>query len=185
MQTRPHAETRCVFLPAERCEHVREPLSGRGSPQERPQDTAVVGGSERMREEKEPSCALITNGTNKKALTDRTSMLQPRKTTRANYRMVAENDPQWMRFWDAYPYRVSKKEARKAWADLDPHPELVDRMLVALAWQGPLWAKQGYGTPYPASWIRAERWTDEMPAQAFRLMSDAAAMVFKTRGVKL
>ena len=94
--------------------------------------------------------------------------------------MVADDDPEFARFWNAYPHRVSKKEARKAWAEIEPSPALVDRMLVALAWQGPLWARQGYGTPYPASWLRAEKWTDEMPQQAVRLMSDAAALVFQT-----
>ena len=91
-------------------------------------------------------------------------MLMPKKKTRAAYVMVAEDDPQWARFWDAYPHRVSKKEARKAWALISPSPELVDRMLRALAWQVPLWAKQGYGTPYPASWLHADRWDDEPPA---------------------
>lgn len=109
-------------------------------------------------------------------------MLKPK--TRSNYVMVDEDDPQWRRFWDAYPHRVSKKDARKAWAQINPSPELVDRMLYALSWQVPLWAKQGYGTPYPASWLNAERWTDEPPAQVQRVMGNAAAMVFQTLGVK-
>lgn len=83
--------------------------------------------------------------------------------TRANYLMVEENDPQWCRFWDAYPSRVAKKDARKAWMDVRPSPDLVDRMLTALEWQSAQWSRQGYGTPYPASWLRAERWTDEPP----------------------
>jgi hypothetical protein len=91
-------------------------------------------------------------------------MLMPRPKKRAQYVMVAEDDPQFARFWNAYPHRVSKKDARKAWADLNPSVELVDQMLLTLAWQGPLWARQGYGTPYPASWLNAERWTDEAPA---------------------
>jgi hypothetical protein len=83
---------------------------------------------------------------------------------RANYVMVEEDDPHWLQFWNAYPLRVAKKDARKAWAELEPTPELVDRIIEALAWQVPKWARDGYGTPYPASWLRAERWTDEPPA---------------------
>lgn len=79
--------------------------------------------------------------------------------------MVGEDDPQWMRFWAAYPDRVSKKEARAAWAEVNPPPALVDRMLETLTWQKAQWARQGYGMPYPASWLRAERWTDEPPRQ--------------------
>lgn len=85
---------------------------------------------------------------------------------RDSYAMVAEDDPGWTRFWNAYPRRCSKKEARKAWAALDPTPELVDAMIAALDWQVPLhkWdgEKNDYA-PYPASWLNAERWTDEQP----------------------
>lgn len=83
---------------------------------------------------------------------------------RTAYVMVDEDDPQWMRFWDAYPSRVAKKEARKAWARIAPTPLQVDQMIEALTWQRPMWAKDGYRfTPYPASWLNAERWTDEQP----------------------
>lgn len=85
---------------------------------------------------------------------------------RDSYVMVAEDDPGWLRFWDAYPRRCSKKEARKAWSKLKPSPELVDRIVAALAWQVPLrqWdgPKQDYA-PYPASWLNGERWTDAPP----------------------
>lgn len=108
-------------------------------------------------------------------------MLMPKK--RANHRMVDENDPQFARFWDAYPKRVAKKEARKAWADLDPEPELVDAIITALAWQVPTrrWdtEKRDYA-PYPASWLNGARWEDEQPPQVRRTMSDAAALVFET-----
>jgi hypothetical protein len=83
---------------------------------------------------------------------------------RATYRMVNENDPQWTRFWDAYPRRVAKKEARKAWAQLNPSPELVEKILAALEWQVPAFGWDGPSAdyaPYPASWLNAERWTDE------------------------
>src|SRR5690348_1201909 len=87
---------------------------------------------------------------------------------RAHYKMVDEADPGFVRFWNAYPRRVSKKDARKAWAALNPSPETVDRMIAALEWQVPLnkWdgAKLDYA-PYPASWLNAERWTDERPAK--------------------
>lgn len=87
-----------------------------------------------------------------------------RQGKRANYVMVAENDPHFCRFWDAYPRRVSKKEARKAWAKLNPSLELVDRILAALEWQVPAFKWDGESAdyaPYPASWLNDERWTDE------------------------
>jgi hypothetical protein len=78
--------------------------------------------------------------------------------------MVAEDDPGFARFWAAYPWRIAKLDARKAWAQLNPASELIDRMITTLAWQTRLWEQQGYGTPYPATWIRGERWKDERPA---------------------
>lgn len=81
--------------------------------------------------------------------------------------MVAEDDPGFSRFWHCYPKRVSKKDARIAWAKLNPSAALVDRMVETLAWQcrQPDWVKDGgQYVPFPASWIRAERWTDEPPA---------------------
>jgi len=95
--------------------------------------------------------------------------------------MVAEDDPEFARFWNAYPYRVSKKDARHAWTQIGPSLELVDRMLATLAWQAPLWEKQGYGMPYPASWLRAERWTDEAPRamQPQKAFGTAAELVLK------
>lgn len=79
--------------------------------------------------------------------------------------MVPEDDAQWARFWAVYPLKVSKKDARVAWIQVNPDALLVERMVQALAWQAPLWQQQGYGTPYPATWLRAERWTDEPPRQ--------------------
>ena len=110
-------------------------------------------------------------------------MLMPRPKKRAHYVMVEENDPQWLRFWNAYPKRVSKKEARKAWAKVNPTPETVDRMVAALKWQVPLhrWDTEKYQfAPYPASWLNDNRWEDDPPPQATRVMSDAAALVFQT-----
>lgn len=86
--------------------------------------------------------------------------------TRAHYQMVREDDPDFARFWDAYPKRLSKKEARKTWLKLNPPSALVDRMVDALAWQVPTYRWDGDKwdyAPYPASWLNGERWTDSPP----------------------
>lgn len=72
-------------------------------------------------------------------------------------------------FWAAYPRRVARKDALKAWTALQPSPDLVAQMLATLAWQRRShdWTKDGGAyVPYPATWIRGERWTDEEPQQA-------------------
>ena len=67
-------------------------------------------------------------------------------------------------FWARYPRRESKKDALKAWTQLNPSPALEQQILEALAWQveKPDWIKDdGQFIPLPGSWIRGERWTDE------------------------
>lgn len=100
---------------------------------------------------------------------------------RDHYRLVPEDDPQWKRFWDCFPRRVSKKEARKAWLQINPSPADVDRMIETLEWQKQEWAGiEPQYVPHPASWLRAERWTDERPVTLKPTpppMTPAAAMV--------
>ena len=78
--------------------------------------------------------------------------------------LVAVDDPDFTRFWSCYPRRCAKKEARKAWAQLQPTPELVDQMIEALTWQcrQRQWRRREF-IPLPATWLRGERWTDDPP----------------------
>ena len=72
--------------------------------------------------------------------------------------------PLFDRFWGAYPRKVSKADARKAFAKLNPDAALVEDMLRALDWQKrlPDWTKdRGQFIPYPATWLNARRWEDE------------------------
>ena len=72
--------------------------------------------------------------------------------------------PLFDRFWGAYPRKVSKADARKAFAKLNPDTALVEDMLRALDWQKrlPEWTKDGgQFIPYPATWLNARRWEDE------------------------
>jgi len=81
--------------------------------------------------------------------------------------MVDEDDPDFKRWWMAYPNRASKKDARRVWASLAPTTEDVDRWMLTLAWQVnlPQWTKDGgQYVPLPTTYLRAERFDDEMPA---------------------
>lgn len=81
------------------------------------------------------------------------------------------------RFWQAYPRKVSKGAAIKAWKALKPDKELVEKMLVALEVQQK-WRKRVLehnaksarheqiflpDLKHPATWIRAMCWEDELP----------------------
>lgn len=77
-----------------------------------------------------------------------------------------ETDPLFAEFWAAYPRRVKKPEAAKAFARLRVGRDLLDRMLAAIDWQrqSPKWVKDGGEfVPYPASWLNQRRWEDERP----------------------
>ena len=64
-------------------------------------------------------------------------------------------------FWESYPKKKKKEDARKAWNTTRPN---IEDVLKALEWQkqSPEWFKQaGQFIPYPASWIRSHSWMDE------------------------
>lgn len=70
-------------------------------------------------------------------------------------------------FWEVWPRKVAKKPAQDRWAEISPGIALVERIIVAVKAQtqaGRLDA--GKYTPYPATWLRAGRWTDQLPKEA-------------------
>jgi hypothetical protein len=65
-------------------------------------------------------------------------------------------------FWAAYPRRVAKAEAQKAWTKIKPDAALLAIILNAIEKQ-----KEGHNwrndyIPNPATWLRAGRWLDEV-----------------------
>lgn len=67
------------------------------------------------------------------------------------------------RFWEAYPRKTGKGNARKLFAKLKPSEELLEKMLKAIeaAKQSPQWQRDGgQYIPYPATWLNQERWED-------------------------
>jgi hypothetical protein len=69
------------------------------------------------------------------------------------------------RFYAAYPRKVAKREAIKAWDKVAPDDGLVERILDALERQKASWAAEKQERkfiPYPASWLNGQRWEDEV-----------------------
>lgn len=66
-------------------------------------------------------------------------------------------------FWDAYPRHESKKDAYKAWCQLQPDERVKEHIHVALLWQKEQrhWQQGIEYVPLPATYLRGERWTDE------------------------
>ena len=84
-------------------------------------------------------------------------------------RLWVSNKPEetFLRVWQPYPRKESKKDAQKAWIQLDPDEALINTILASLEWQVVLWAERSdwYTPPLFATYIRGERWTDERPTQ--------------------
>jgi hypothetical protein len=74
-------------------------------------------------------------------------------------------DNDFQTFWDAWPKRIAKADARKAWEQTkDVRPDIAI-LLLAIKAQCKIegWLKDGGKyIPYPATWLRGERWDDEL-----------------------
>jgi hypothetical protein len=80
----------------------------------------------------------------------------------------SDEDPDWVKFWELWPKKVSKSAARKAWANavkkVAPFVVLAGaeryRDLVARENRNPSYIKD------PSGWLNGKRWTDEIPADS-------------------
>lgn len=95
-------------------------------------------------------------------------------------------DADFDRFWLEWPNKVAKADARKAWQQTSAIRPGIDQLITAIAEQvlAHDWceARRRF-IPYPATWLRGERWADEVaipiasPAaqQKQRTVADGAA----------
>lgn len=75
----------------------------------------------------------------------------------------------WDAFWTLYPRREAKKDAMKAWSQINARAHVP--ILTAITEWRKVWYAQGRDSrtiPYPATWLRGERWEDEIPAEFVR-----------------
>lgn len=72
-------------------------------------------------------------------------------------------DDRFDQFWLAYPRKVAKESAAKAWKKLSPDQPLFDEIMagLVLAKASSGWTKDsGQFIPHPATWLNGRRWTD-------------------------
>lgn len=88
-------------------------------------------------------------------------------------------------FYAAYPRKVAKGAARKAWERMARlEPDLLEKCLAALAWQRdcPQWTKDGGDfIPHPSTYLNQERYDDEDPSEAQRAREAALRAEEKAR----
>ena len=72
-------------------------------------------------------------------------------------------------FWSAYPRKVAKPEALKAWIKIKPDAETLAAIMAGLAAakQSRDWTKDdGQFIPHPATWLNQRRWEDQLETAA-------------------
>jgi hypothetical protein len=79
-------------------------------------------------------------------------------------------DLTFRRFWEAYPKKVGKRAAYRAWCkEAKLCTDIQDEIFAALIWQmkQPQWTKdRGQYVPNPATWLNQARWKDEQPSES-------------------
>ena len=78
-------------------------------------------------------------------------------------------------FWNVWPKRCAKADARKAWEQTkDIRPELTNLLnAVKAACKTEAWMKDGGKyIPHPATWLRGERWDDELEVKLPNVHND-------------
>lgn len=66
-------------------------------------------------------------------------------------------------FWSAYPKKVSKPDALKAWKKIKPSEDLINKIIASVesSKNSQEWKNEnGKYIPYPASWLNSARWED-------------------------
>lgn len=89
----------------------------------------------------------------------RTDYKEPIPKTKADYSALFDA------FWNAYPKKVGKDAARKAFAKRKPDDKLLGDILKAIEVQKTTedWRKSdGQFIPHPATWLNKGRWMDEV-----------------------
>lgn len=78
---------------------------------------------------------------------------------------VSDCDVSFDEFWNAYPRKVAKAHAFKAWQKLKPDDGLLSTILEAVKVQSKsdAWSREGGKfVPYAATWLNGRRWEDQI-----------------------
>jgi hypothetical protein len=76
-----------------------------------------------------------------------------------------DDDPDWATFWEAYPRKEGKGQARKAWPKAVRTTEATTIIAGANRYADQRRGQDRQYTAMPATWLNGERWTDQ-PASA-------------------
>lgn len=89
------------------------------------------------------------------------------ETSKPSKAQAPVNVDRFADFWAAYPRKVAKPEAMKAWIKIKPDEETAAAIMAGLeqAKKSRDWLKDdGQFIPHPSTWLNQRRWEDQMEA---------------------
>jgi hypothetical protein len=110
------------------------------------------------------------------------------KPSRTDVRNDVDYPGDFKVFWAAYPRKVSKGQALKAWLKAKPDAELLARILQSI--KNTQWSTDPTYIKHPATWISARCWEDELqdlgynPAVLAKLRREYGPLVKPVEGGK-
>jgi hypothetical protein len=119
---------------------------------------------------KNPSTWTFLGRDNKKSLpqpypSPTPALLLGKKEKKKGKVISKELEEKFNRFWDVYPKKKSKGQAKSVFYRINPDEQLLATMLAKIeqAKKSDDWVKEGGKfIPYPATWLNAEGWEDEI-----------------------
>lgn len=140
------------------------------------------------------SANTVSNTVSNRQLTGNQHATNTQLTTTKEYKEIKERKEDtsaqdadlFAYFWEQYPKKVAKKDAKRAFDKLGVDETLLNRILLALEKQKGSydWQKDnGQFIPYPATWLNGRRWEDEMGEDAEEeQVTQSAASPFSSEG---
>jgi hypothetical protein len=101
--------------------------------------------------------------------------------------VLIDEDPEFSSFWRAYPRKIAKGDARKAWAQTKGLRPGLPAILgaIACARSTEQWTiAGGKYIPHPSTWLRGERWDDHHEIDVLRALPDGRPWWESTSGVE-
>ncbi len=107
----------------------------------------------------------VTHGTTSNDMERPKRKKESKRNTKTLNTSSPDGDGTFEQFWQAYPRKVGKVDAKKAWIKAKLDGKLVETILLAIEAQkqGADWMREkGEFIPHPATWINGGRWLDEV-----------------------
>lgn len=127
----------------------------------------------------------VMGDTRSRAIDEPEQSNQSASTTRAADVPLIVVDSQFDAFWNAYPRKMGKPAALKAWKSVDGN-RCAKTIAAGLArwvdyWT---WRNEPEYVPHPATWLNQRRWEDDTPPRTRRNGSAKASTMDKLREVE-